>query len=100
MPSPDNRSPLAALAGRSVAVWGMGREGRASLEALAGVPVADLAVVDDQMQEYTTTDGRSYVAHTGDAGRDALVAADIVLKTPGISRYEPRAQAVIAAATR
>jgi UDP-N-acetylmuramoylalanine--D-glutamate ligase len=93
----EGAAPLAALAGRTVAVWGLGREGRAALEALADVPVAGVVAVDDKDAEYTTHAGVHVTALTGDAGRAALLAADVVLKSPGISRYEPRALEIPAA---
>ncbi len=68
------------LAGRRVGVWGLGVEGRANLRALAarGIPVA--ARVDDQPAE-------PGVLATGAGGLEALAGCDVVVKSPGISRY-------------
>lgn len=68
------------LAGRRVGVWGLGVEGRANLRALAarGIPVA--VRVDDQPA------GPGVLA-TGAGGLEALAGCDVVVKSPGISRY-------------
>jgi UDP-N-acetylmuramoylalanine--D-glutamate ligase len=68
------------LTGRRVGVWGLGVEGRANLRALAarGIPVA--ARVDDQPAE-------PGVLATGAGGVEALAGCDVVVKSPGISRY-------------
>jgi UDP-N-acetylmuramoylalanine--D-glutamate ligase len=68
------------LAGRRVAVWGLGVEGRANLRKLEalGVPVA--AQVDDRP-------AAAGVLATAEGGLDALAGCDVVIKSPGISRY-------------
>jgi UDP-N-acetylmuramoylalanine--D-glutamate ligase len=82
---------LPELAGRSVVVWGLGREGRAALEALGDVAVRSLAVVDDDELTYSSRSGDSFTSQVGDAGLAAMRAADVVLKSPGISKYDERA---------
>ena len=68
------------LRGRRVGVWGLGVEGRANLRKLAelGVPVA--AKVDDSPAD-------DDVLATAAGGLDALAGCDVVVKSPGISRY-------------
>src|SRR5215203_4499862 len=68
------------LAGRRVGVWGLGVEGRANLRKLAslGIPVA--ARVDDRPPD-------PGVLATDLGGLDALAGCDVVVKSPGISRY-------------
>jgi UDP-N-acetylmuramoyl-L-alanine---L-glutamate ligase len=69
----------ADLPGRRVAVWGLGREGKANLRKLRSLGVEPV-LVDDHPAE-------PGVLATDDGGLEALQASDIVLKTPGISRY-------------
>lgn len=76
---------LTDLAGRAVVVWGHGREGRAAVRALDAVAVRSVAVVDDQ-----GVDG----ALSGADADAALAAADVIVKSPGISRYDPRVLAL------
>jgi len=71
----------ADLAGRSVGVWGLGVEGRASVERLRRMGV-DPVVVDDRP---TTPD----VLATDAGGLDALARCEVVIRTPGMSRYRP-----------
>lgn len=77
---------LADLTGTRVVVWGAGREGVAARRVLSELPLASLTVVDDR-----GADG----ALQGEAARAALDAADVVVKSPGISRYDPRARALV-----
>ena len=74
----------ADLAAHRVGVWGVGVEGRATLARLAAMGITPAAVVDDQP-------GPAVMA-TGEGGLEALAACDVVVKSPGISRY--RAEAV------
>ena len=91
------------LAGARVGVWGLGREGHANLRKLLTLD-AEPVLVDDQpagaaqagtVQASTvqagtvqlgTGDGRPVLA-TGDGGLAALQRCDVVVKTPGLSRY-------------
>ncbi|MGO9854061.1 MAG: UDP-N-acetylmuramoyl-L-alanine--D-glutamate ligase [Acidimicrobiales bacterium] len=84
------RQPISwsALADPSVGVgvWGLGVEGRASvrrLGAMGRVPV----LVDDTPAS-PALDGLAVLA-TGTGGLDALLRCDVVVKSPGISRYRP-----------
>jgi UDP-N-acetylmuramoylalanine--D-glutamate ligase len=74
------------LPGARVGVWGLGREGRASARKLRALGVEPVLVDDapprgDEPGALATADG----------GLDALAACEIVIKTPGISRYRPEA---------
>lgn len=79
-------SELDGLAGRRVVVWGNGREGQAAVRALEAVAVARLDVVDDVPQPGVLT---------GAAADAALADADVVIKSPGVSRYDPRVQRLV-----
>jgi UDP-N-acetylmuramoyl-L-alanine---L-glutamate ligase len=75
-----------ALTSASVGLWGLGVEGRASLrrlEAMGIVPV----LVDDNPPAPTL--GGSDLLATDRGGLEALLACDVVIKSPGISRYRP-----------
>jgi UDP-N-acetylmuramoylalanine--D-glutamate ligase len=73
------------LAGAPVGVWGLGREGHANLRKLLALGVEPV-LVDDQPPGLV--DGRPVLA-TGDGGLAALERCDVVVKTPGLSRYRP-----------
>ncbi len=82
------------LAGARVGVWGLGREGHANLRKLLALGVEPI-LVDDQPPETTLLIpggrpvlGRPVLA-TGDGGLAALEQCDVVIKTPGLSRYRP-----------
>lgn len=82
MPSRPTCSPLrwADLTGSAVGVWGIGTEGRASLARLSAMGIAPAAIVDDVPED-------PRVLATAEGGLEALARCDIVVKTPGISRY-------------
>ena len=73
------------LAGARAGVWGLGREGHANLRKLLALGVEPV-LVDDQPS--AAVDGRPVLA-TGDGGLAALQRCDVVVKTPGLSRYRP-----------
>ncbi|HEX6167906.1 MAG TPA: UDP-N-acetylmuramoyl-L-alanine--D-glutamate ligase [Acidimicrobiales bacterium] len=87
----------ADLPGRSVGVWGLGVEGRATLRKLAELGVTPL-LVDDR-----PPDGGGGldlpVLATAEGGVEALARCDVVVKTPGISRYRPEVAALAAGGT-
>ena len=66
-----------------VGVWGLGKEGQATVRKLRTLAIAPL-LVDDSPNE-------SGVLPTADGGLDALKACEVVIKTPGISPYRPEA---------
>ena len=71
------------LRGARVGVWGLGREGSASLRKLRALGVEPV-LVDDNPTE-------PGIRATADGGLDALETCEIVVKTPGISPYGPEA---------
>ena len=73
------------LPGRKVGVWGLGVEGRASLRKLVSLGIEPVLVDDDPDGP---VDGRPVHA-TGEGGLDELLKLDVVVKTPGKSRYDP-----------
>jgi UDP-N-acetylmuramoylalanine--D-glutamate ligase len=75
------------LAGRRVGVWGLGVEGRATLRRLAADGVTPVARVDERVPD----------ALSGPEGQAALAGCDVVVKSPGISRYAPACRALVAA---
>jgi len=77
------------LRGAKVGVWGFGSEGHASLRKLRSLGVEPV-VVDD-------SPGEPQVLATSSGGLDALLGCEVVVKTPGISRYRPEAAQLRAA---
>jgi UDP-N-acetylmuramoylalanine--D-glutamate ligase len=71
------------LPGARVGVWGLGREGHASVRKLQALGVEPV-LVDDHPASPD-------VLATGDGGLAALERCDVVVKTPGLSRYRPEA---------
>jgi UDP-N-acetylmuramoylalanine--D-glutamate ligase len=65
--------------GARVGVWGLGKEGHATVRKLRTLAIAPV-LVDDSPND-------SGVLPTADGGLDALKQADVVIKTPGISPY-------------
>ena len=82
------------LAGRAVGVWGLGVEGRANLAKLESLGVGPV-LVDDAPPE-GGLHGRPVLA-TAAGGLDALARCDVVVKSPGISRYGDEAETLTAA---
>lgn len=81
----------AELAGRRVAVWGFGREGRAALNALArhlpDQPV-DLHCAPDEA-DVARAAFPSVRVHVDAPDETTLSGYDVVIKSPGISAYKP-----------
>ena len=73
------------LPGARVGVWGMGREGHANQRKLTALGV-DPVLVDDHPPKEPDS---PRVLATGDGGLAALERCDVVVKTPGLSRYRP-----------
>ena len=84
MTDPRPKLSWSDLAGARAGVWGLGRDGHASLRKLLALGVEPVLVDDQPAPE----DGRPVLA-TGDGGLAALERCDVVVKTPGISRYRP-----------
>ena len=74
------------LRGVRAGVWGLGREGMANLHKLDSLG-AGLVLVDDS--PVTADVGGIPVVATEAGGIEALERCDVVVKTPGISRYRP-----------
>jgi UDP-N-acetylmuramoylalanine--D-glutamate ligase len=68
------------LRGRRVGVWGLGVEGRANLRKLEALGTPPQVMVDDRP-------AADDVLATTDGGLEALAGCDVVVKSPGISRY-------------
>lgn len=69
----------------SVGLFGLGVEGGANLRRLRTLGVTPVVVDDDPGVD--SADGLEVLS--GAPGRDALARCDVVIKTPGISRYGP-----------
>jgi UDP-N-acetylmuramoyl-L-alanine---L-glutamate ligase len=80
------------LTGASVGVWGLGVEGAANLRRLSALGVTPVLV--DDHPDNAQIDGLSVLA-TGAGGWEALCECEIVIKTPGISRYRPDVEALV-----
>ena len=81
------------LAGLRVGVWGLGVEGRANLRRLAELGIEPVLVDDDPGRGDPGNDRSGpTVTATADGGLDLLLGCDVVVKTPGISRYRPDVQ--------
>ncbi|OOG63931.1 UDP-N-acetylmuramoyl-L-alanine--D-glutamate ligase [Rhodanobacter sp. B04] len=88
---------IADLAGRRIAVWGFGREGRAVIRALrARLPRQALTLLcgDAEIESADAFDTTIEVIG-GEPDAVALGRFDVVVKSPGISAYKP---ALLAAA--
>ncbi|MGH3283163.1 MAG: Mur ligase family protein, partial [Streptosporangiaceae bacterium] len=81
MTDPRQKLSWSDLPGARVGVWGLGREGHANLRKLRALGVEPV-LVDDHP-------GDPGVLATADGGLAALERCDVVVKTPGLSRYRP-----------
>ena len=81
MTGPRPKLSWSDLSGARVGVWGLGREGHANLRKLRALG-AEPVLVDDHPAD-------PGVLATGDGGLAALESCDVVVKTPGLSRYRP-----------
>ncbi|WP_229073623.1 UDP-N-acetylmuramoyl-L-alanine--D-glutamate ligase [Actinoplanes sp. DH11] len=84
---------LEDLRGRSVAVWGTGREGRAAVTAIAKHEPARLIAVDDSAN-YLATPWEGELATLaplagGEHAQAALYTADVVVRSPGVPLTHP-----------
>ncbi|MBO0867604.1 MAG: UDP-N-acetylmuramoyl-L-alanine--D-glutamate ligase [Micromonosporaceae bacterium] len=83
---------LADLAGRRVAVWGTGREGVAAAVAVRELSGTEVVGVDENAGKdpavWAEAAGPVPLV-AGDAAFDALAGAQVVVKSPGISRLHP-----------
>jgi UDP-N-acetylmuramoyl-L-alanine---L-glutamate ligase len=74
------------LRGARVGVWGLGVEGTANLRKLESMGVEPVLV--DDRPPAQGPGGRTVLA-TGQGGLEALAGCEVVVKSPGISRYRP-----------
>ncbi|GAA1629648.1 UDP-N-acetylmuramoyl-L-alanine--D-glutamate ligase [Actinoplanes couchii] len=84
---------LADLRGKSVAVWGTGREGRAAVAAIARHEPSRLIVVEDSAN-YLSVEWTGELAALaplagGEHAHAALVSADVVVRSPGVPSTHP-----------
>jgi UDP-N-acetylmuramoylalanine--D-glutamate ligase len=85
---------VAELGSRRVAIWGLGREGRAAIGFLREQhPALPLTLLDDRA-EARIPEGYGNVtpAFSTEAIADALKEVDVVVKSPGISLYRDEIQ--------
>ena len=84
---------LSDLRGKSVAVWGTGREGRAAVTAIAAHGPSRLLAVDDSANFLSVPWEGELAALAPLAGGDhafgALMAADVVVRSPGVPQTHP-----------
>ncbi|MGH3177517.1 MAG: UDP-N-acetylmuramoyl-L-alanine--D-glutamate ligase [Streptosporangiaceae bacterium] len=85
MTDPRPKLSWSDRAGTRAGIWGLGREGHANLRKLLALGVEPV-LVDDRPAG--PVDGRPVLA-TADGGLAALQRCDVVVKTPGLSRYRP-----------
>jgi len=74
------------LRGARAGVWGLGVEGAANVRKL--VSLGAEPVLADDRPAGPGPDGRPVLA-TGEGGLEALAGCEVVIKSPGISRYRP-----------
>ena len=93
---------IPSLAGKRLALWGWGREGRAAYAALrARLPQQPLTLFCSEAEATDVgacADPLLAIEHV--ASGDRLAAFDVVVKSPGISPYKPEALQAAAAGTR
>jgi UDP-N-acetylmuramoylalanine--D-glutamate ligase len=86
---------LSEVVGLRVAVWGAGREGREALRVLA--PANDVSLVVDDPDD----DARRLAVDAGvplhPATVEHLLEVDVIVRSPGVSRYRPELAATRAA---
>jgi UDP-N-acetylmuramoylalanine--D-glutamate ligase len=91
-----------ALANATVGIWGLGVEGTASLHRLQSMGIEPVLVDDHpassptegpasgtESSSDTESSSGTEVLATGAGGLAALLTCDVVIKSPGISRYRP-----------
>ncbi|HZU89399.1 MAG TPA: UDP-N-acetylmuramoyl-L-alanine--D-glutamate ligase [Stellaceae bacterium] len=86
----------ADLGARRVAIWGLGREGRAAIRFLRQRhPTLSLVLLDDSPQATVPPEigGDAVCAFGGEQIARALAGVEIVVKSPGVSLYHPLIEA-------
>jgi UDP-N-acetylmuramoylalanine-D-glutamate ligase len=77
------------LTSAAVGLWGIGVEGTASLHRLRAMGVVPLLVDDAPGAAGAASAEGLEILATTQGGLDALLRCDVVIKSPGISRYRP-----------
>lgn len=92
-PPNSNRWPVRFddLVGRTVVIWGAGREGRAAYSELAGRGIEATIAVSDASA--VPADLR-HVAVGGPEATERLLAADVVVRSPGVPDTSPDMEAL------
>src|SRR6516164_3138422 len=87
---------VADLGSQRVAIWGLGREGRAALGFLrAHHPALPLILLDDRAEARMPEEYGNVTSALGsDAIANALKEVDVVIKSPGVSLYRDDIQRV------
>jgi UDP-N-acetylmuramoylalanine-D-glutamate ligase len=85
-------SSLRAQRGLRIGVWGLGVEGHANLRKLDALGLVPTTLVDDR-----PTGGN--VLQTDLGGIQSLASCDLVIKSPGISRYRDDLRSLVAGGT-
>lgn len=82
---------IADLAGKRVAIWGFGREGRAAITALRKrLPELPLTLFCGEAEvEAARTFDSALSVHGHEPDAIALAPFDVVVKSPGVSAYKP-----------
>lgn len=93
MPNPTS---WADLRGRRVGLWGLGVEGRANLRRLQALGVSPVLVDRDAAAAGSADLGAEVVPYDA-GGRELLRSCDVVVKSPGVSRYGAPAGGLVAA---
>jgi UDP-N-acetylmuramoylalanine--D-glutamate ligase len=93
---------ISELEGRRVALWGWGREARATHAALrARLPQLALTVICSETEAVEVAAfGDPLLVASSRADGDALSMFDVVVKSPGISPYRPEVEQAVARGTR
>ena len=93
---------IAELAGRRVAVWGFGREGRATIaavrEQLPDLPLT-LYCTESEIDAARRFDS-GLIVHGREPDASDLAGYDVIVKSPGISAYKPSILAAKAQGTQ
>jgi UDP-N-acetylmuramoylalanine--D-glutamate ligase len=82
------------LPGRTVGIYGLGTEGEAGLRACLARGIEPILVDDNPRPG--RPDGRTVLA-SADGGLAALADCDVVIKSPGISPYDPAVRGLVQA---